>query len=300
VIMVMGFLFSLFGCSKKDNDGGGPTRYVAEQAYKDNLAKQASMTPQTMDQLREHGVTQTATLRIEFFFYTDTERKAGSLAEALRAMGYQAEAGPSAGDDKLFLVNGWTTPLKMDDAAVLDWTRQMCKLGYEHDCEFDGWGTNPSQSEGHADSDEPARSPARQEMDDLLDNGIRSAAHFLEKSGEFYPFGLALRPDGEIAHVAAWDGKSEHPKSDDVLVLLYQALRQGVENGEYKAIAIVTDVTIRKTPNDPPRDAVRVQIEHPDAAPVACFLPYSIENGKCVQGQLTAERAEPLIIGTEE
>lgn len=141
--MVMGFLFSLFGCSKKGDDGNGPNHYVAEQAYKDNLAKQLSMTPQTVAQLRKHGVAQNSTLRLEFFFYTDTEPKAESLAEALKAMGCQAEVGPSAGDDKLFLVNGWTTPLKMDDPTVLDWTRQMCNLGYEHDCEFDGWGTNP-------------------------------------------------------------------------------------------------------------------------------------------------------------
>ncbi len=141
--------------------------------------------------------------------------------------------------------------------------------------------------------------PSREEMNDLLDNGMRSAIHFLEKSGGFYPFGVALRADGKIAHVAAWDGKSEHPQSDDILALLYQALRQGAQKGEYKAVAIVTAMTIPKTPTDTPRDAVRVQIEHPDAAPVACFLPYSIERGKCVQGTLTAERCEPLIIGYE-
>lgn len=140
--MVMGFILSLFGCSKK-GDGGGPTRYATEQAYKDSLAKQVSMTPQTMAQLRKHGVTEASMLRLEFFFYTDMESKAESLAAALKAMGYQAEAGRSAGDDKLFLVNGWTIPLKMDDPSVVNWTEQMCKRGYEHDCEFDGWGTNP-------------------------------------------------------------------------------------------------------------------------------------------------------------
>jgi hypothetical protein len=28
---------------------------------------------------------------------------------------------------------------------VLDWTSRMCDVGREHDCEFDGWGTNPKQ-----------------------------------------------------------------------------------------------------------------------------------------------------------
>jgi len=29
----------------------------------------------------------------------------------------------------------------MDDQTVLDWTGQMCDLSFQHDCEFDGWGT---------------------------------------------------------------------------------------------------------------------------------------------------------------
>jgi hypothetical protein len=54
--LVMGFLFSLFGCSKKDNDGGGPTRYMAELAYKDNLAKQVSMTTDRKFDSRRAGI----------------------------------------------------------------------------------------------------------------------------------------------------------------------------------------------------------------------------------------------------
>ena len=42
-------------------------------------------------------------------------------------------------------ITGWTTPLEMSANLVLDWVDQMCNLGFEHDCEFDGWGTNPEQ-----------------------------------------------------------------------------------------------------------------------------------------------------------
>ena len=35
--------------------------------------------------------------------------------------------------------------LVADTEAVVAWTEQMCRLGREHDCEFDGWGTNPRQ-----------------------------------------------------------------------------------------------------------------------------------------------------------
>ena len=140
---------------------------------------------------------------------------------------------------------------------------------------------------------------SREETDSLLDNAVKAAIHFLEKNGEFYPFGVALRPDGRIALVASYDGK-EHPKSDEVLALLYPGLKQGVRKDEYRAVAIVTDMKIRKTPSDEPKDALRIQIEHPNAAPVACYLPYRLEAGKFVQGELTAGPAKPLVIGPGE
>lgn len=139
----MGFFGSLFGCSK--GDGDKPQRYVSESAFRESLAKQTTMSPQTVAQLRKHGVTDQANLKLEFFFYTDKEAKGQALAKSLGDLRYQVECGPSAGDSRLVLVTGWTTPIKMSEGSVVEWTERMCRLGYEHDCEFDGWGTNPSQ-----------------------------------------------------------------------------------------------------------------------------------------------------------
>ena len=141
--MLVGFFGSLFGCSK--GDGDKPQRHVSEPAFRENLAKQTTMSPQTVAQLRKHGVTDQANLKLEFFFYTDKEAKGQALAKALADLRYQVECGPAAGDTRLILVTGWTTPINMGEGAVVAWTEKMCRLGYEHDCEFDGWGTNPSQ-----------------------------------------------------------------------------------------------------------------------------------------------------------
>jgi Regulator of ribonuclease activity B len=143
VVVLMGFFGSLFGCSKADGDK--PRRYVSESAFRENLAKQTTTSPQTVAQLRKHGVTDIANLKLEFFFYTDKEAKGQGLAKALSDLRYQVECGPAAGDSRLVLVTGWTTPIKMSEPSVVEWTEKMCRLGYEHDCEFDGWGTNPSQ-----------------------------------------------------------------------------------------------------------------------------------------------------------
>lgn len=143
LVMLMGFFGSLFGCSK--GDGDNPHRYVSKSAFRETLAKQTTMSPQTVAQLRKHGVTQEANLKLEFFFYTDKDAKGQSLAKSLQDLQYTVECGPAGGDARLVLVTGWTTPIKMSEEAVVAWTVKMCRLGYEHDCEFDGWGTNPSQ-----------------------------------------------------------------------------------------------------------------------------------------------------------
>ena len=38
------------------------------------------MSPQTIAELRKHGLSSSAALKLEFFFYTDAEQKAQQLA----------------------------------------------------------------------------------------------------------------------------------------------------------------------------------------------------------------------------
>jgi hypothetical protein len=141
--LLMGFFSSIFGCSKGPNDS--PKRYVTESALRENLSHQATMDTQTIAQLRKQGVTDTTKLKLEFFFYTDDEAKAQGLVKELQALEYQVECEPSSGDSRLFVVTGWTTPIQMGEEIVLEWTDKMCRLGFQHDCDFDGWGTYPNQ-----------------------------------------------------------------------------------------------------------------------------------------------------------
>lgn len=136
----MGFFATVIGCGKGDG------RFVSEKEFQMNLAKQVAMSPETLTQLRKYEVTDQTKLKLEYFFYTDTPEKGSVLAGVLIRKGYTAEHGPSAGDKKSFIVTGWTTPMQMDESTVVGWTRQMCQLGFDNDCDFDGWGTNPKQN----------------------------------------------------------------------------------------------------------------------------------------------------------
>jgi hypothetical protein len=135
----MGFFKSIFGTRE-----AGQYRTGEQQIA--NRAKQLEMTPQTLDVLRQHGVDDDTLLRLEFFFYTNTREKAAELSDSLTSLGYSSNFGTSASNAKEFLVNGWSTPIKMDKSSALEWSALMCELAASHDSEFDGWGTDPTQA----------------------------------------------------------------------------------------------------------------------------------------------------------
>jgi hypothetical protein len=138
-VLLVGLLSSLFGCGK------GDSRFVSEKDYQTNLIKQTRMSPETLRQLRQYDVTEKTELKLEFLFYTDTQPKASALARRLEGLGYAVEHGPSADNEKLFDITGWTTKMPMSESRVVNWTQQMCQIAFEHDCDFDGWGTYPEQ-----------------------------------------------------------------------------------------------------------------------------------------------------------
>lgn len=123
-----------------------PSRYIAADALERMLRTQLASTPQTMAELSRHGVTPATQLRLEYFFYTNSKTNAGALAQALLARQYTGEARLAADGSGDYVINGWTTRMAMDLATVSAWTEEMCRLGFTHDCEFDGWGTNPRQA----------------------------------------------------------------------------------------------------------------------------------------------------------
>ncbi|SEL94271.1 ribonuclease E inhibitor RraB [Parapedobacter koreensis] len=122
-------------------------QFVTEVAFNRNRDKQMQMATQTLDQLRKVNVPVGKELKLEYFFYTNTAEKAERLANEIGKLNYSVRYGISAGDKKLFIITGWTTEMEMADDVVTQWTKHMCELGYQFDCEFDGWGTDPNQDD---------------------------------------------------------------------------------------------------------------------------------------------------------
>ena len=125
-------LVSLFDKLFRSKNPADP--YQTEAQFEANLARQVSMTRQGVAQLREYEGRE---LRLEFFFYTNNPANAEALNSQLVQLGYESQSGESASELGLFVTSGWTAPIRMDEATVIDWIETMCRLGYANNAEFD-------------------------------------------------------------------------------------------------------------------------------------------------------------------
>ena len=114
-------------------------RFFSRDEYEESSGMQKFLNEKVLGLFHDYGGTKEFQ-GIEFFFYTDTPDKANNLAIELSAMGYEVYGADKGPDDKYSII-GCTMPIGMDEESVTNWSKQMCKLGYDNDCQFDGWGT---------------------------------------------------------------------------------------------------------------------------------------------------------------
>src|SRR2546421_11430945 len=105
------------------------------------------------------------------------------------------------------------------------------------------------------------------DMDALLNAALPFAQQQLAKHGEFFPYGVAMKRDGQIAMVAGYTG-TERPPSTEVLDIIYEALRSKAD--ENRGAAVVADVRL----SGEETDALQVEVEHRDGIAPKIFFPY--------------------------
>ena len=115
-------------------------RFFSRDEYEESSRMQKTLNEKVLGLFHGYGGTKEFQ-GVEFFFYTDTQDKANNLAIELSAMGYDVYGVSKDADADKYSITGCTMPIKMDEESLTDWSKQMCKLGYDNDCQFDGWGT---------------------------------------------------------------------------------------------------------------------------------------------------------------
>ena len=135
---------------------------------------------------------------------------------------------------------------------------------------------------------------AKEESETLMNTVLPMAEKLLEQHGEFFPFGAAMKPSGEIVDVTGYDGR-EHPPSADIIKLLESAFAKAAAAKQYKATALVYDVKVTPPSSNKKSDAIAVALDHVDKYSVVVFFPYELVNGKLHMGAVFAQKGADLI-----
>jgi hypothetical protein len=129
------------------------------------------------------------------------------------------------------------------------------------------------------------------ESQQLMDAVLPLAEQLLSQHGEFFPYGGAMTPSGEIVSIAAYDG-NEHPPSSEVISMLQKAFISAAQSGEYKATAVVYDVRVALPESGEKSDAIAIALDHESGYSVVVFLPYQLTEQELRFGNIFAQAGE--------
>lgn len=111
-----------------------------DKDYEQLLSHQLEMTPKTWKQLQSHGITDKTDIILDFLYYAPTQES----AKACKAFfdNYDIKIKPESVNNKdgLWLVNGTSSPTRVDEEILLQWVDYMVAAGWDNNCIFDGWG----------------------------------------------------------------------------------------------------------------------------------------------------------------
>jgi hypothetical protein len=137
----------------------------------------------------------------------------------------------------------------------------------------------------------------REEMNELLNGAVSVAAEMLEEAGEFDPFALALRNDGEILHLSPEEEETDL-EAEQVVETLRKTLREA--HADYRAIAIIADVTIEDDDEQAMTAAIHVAMEHSVDEPVSCYVPYEFKGKELELADLVGEPGERFVFVADQ
>jgi hypothetical protein len=107
------------------------------------------------------------------------------------------------------------------------------------------------------------------------------ARESIAEHGDFFPFGAAMLPDGELQTAPTWEG-DDAPTAEDVLDVVRTGLRARADRGELLATGVVAGVSI---------DAgafplgIRIELEHRDGDAVTWVIPYRSDDERYDEGE---------------
>ncbi len=116
-------------------------RFVSEKLLQENIRSQHAMNEETLFEFNEYGIDKNSERKLEFFFVSNDKLKLEQLKAALVFLNYkELILEKDMQSKKNWVLFGETNPIKMEIYTINNWTKSLCEVGFEYDCNFDGWG----------------------------------------------------------------------------------------------------------------------------------------------------------------
>ena len=112
---------------------------MSSNRYQAILEHQCAMNKVTWEKLLAAGLTSDTEVRLDFFYVAPNDTAATALKALLEDQTDYDVVTKSANDT--WLVTGTTQPTSISPQILDQWVDWMITAGLEHECEFDGWGT---------------------------------------------------------------------------------------------------------------------------------------------------------------
>src|SRR5579864_1813075 len=106
---------------------------------------------------------------------------------------------------------------------------------------------------------------AKADCETVMNFGLPLAEAMLKRHGEFLPFGAAMRPNGEIVCLGAYDGRAYPSLAGsftDLIRSLKEAFVAGARRQEYLATALFYEVAVTAAGSGEDLAAVAVSLNH--------------------------------------
>src|SRR4051794_35418046 len=107
-------------------------------------------------------------------------------------------------------------------------------------------------------------SQAKAECENLLGQLMPFIERMLAENREFFPIGAAMLQSEEIELVSADEEEEEQPQADELIAILNECLREGAENGDYRATCVAFDALAASPDKDDKQDTIICTVDHQD------------------------------------
>ena len=133
-----------------------------------------------------------------------------------------------------------------------------------------------------------------EKLHELLTYCMDFGKAMLGDSGEFYPFGATLGPDGVVSAAGGYDGK-ERPEPTEIYNLLGKAFSSRAIDGSIVAAALAVNVNIPKQFSSPAPDGIRIHLESAGYSRLI-YVPYALKKRGLIRKTMEVTLFEPFAV----